>query len=315
MDYNVRTVSLPQVDTTDQTFRITSDTDFSALVPSIKSIGLLHPPLLLQRGQAYVVVFGFRRIAACQAMGINSIPARIDHDQLPWIEYARLAIADNAFQRQLNVVEQSRALALIRRFAEDSTDWHEIAASAGLPDSQTAIDRLLPIVDMPEALQMAIVSGSIALPIALSINQLKNDDALVLSDLFQRINAGLNIQRELLELIVELSFIEEISIVRLLEQMDVATILANEDTPLPQIVQHLRRVFKHKRYPELTKAEEAFHQAFKAIKGGSTIQLQPPPFFEGKTFRLTLSINSRQQLKSSLIDIEKIANHPHLLPE
>lgn len=315
MDYNVRTVSLTQVDTTDQTFRITTATDFSALVPSIKSIGLLHPPLLLQKGQAYAVVFGFRRIAACQAMGIISIPARIEHDHLPWIEYARLAIADNAFQRQLNLVEQSRALALIRRFAEDSTDWHEIAASAGLPGSQTAIDRLLPIVDMPEALQMAIVSGSIALPIALSINQLKNDDALVLSDLFQRINAGLNIQRELLELIVELSFIEEISIVQLLEQMDVATILADAEASLPQIVQHLRRVLKQKRYPELTKAEEAFHQALKAIKGNSTIQLQPPRFFEGKTFRLTLSINSRQQLKSSLPDIEKIANHPHLLPE
>jgi ParB family transcriptional regulator, chromosome partitioning protein len=315
MDYNVRSVSLSQIDTTDQTFRISTNADCSGLVPSIQSIGLLHPPLLVPKGQAYVIVCGFRRIAACQSIPTTSIPARLDHGHLPWIDYARLAIADNAFQRQLNVVEQSRALALIRRFAEDSTDWHEIAASVGLPSSQTAMDRLLPIVDMPEPLQMAIVNGSVALPIALSINQLKKDDALVVSHFFQRINTGLNNQRELLELIVELAIIEEISIVRLLEQQEITTILADAESALPQQVQHLRRVLKQKRYPELTKAEEAFHQAFKALKVSSTIKLQPPRFFEGKTFHLTLSINSRRQLKSSLPDIEKIANHPHLLPE
>ena len=191
MDYNVRSVALCRIDTADETFRITTNTDCSELVPSIKKIGLLHPPLLVPKGQAYVIVFGFRRIAACQSMNTTSIPARIDDGDLPWIDYAQLAIADNTFQRQLNIVEQSRALALIRRFSENSTDWHEIAASTGLPSSQTAMDRLLPIVDMPESLQLAIVNGSIALPIALSINQLKYDDALAVSNLFQRINTGL----------------------------------------------------------------------------------------------------------------------------
>jgi hypothetical protein len=69
------------------------------------------------------------------------------------------------------------------------------------------------------------------------------------------------------------------------------------------------------RYPALSNAEDAFQLSFKALKVNSAIQLQPPRFFEGKAFRLSLSIRSRQQLKSLLGDLEKIADHPHLLPE
>ena len=313
MDYSVRSVSLSQIDTTDQTFRITTNTDYLDLVSSIERLGLLQPPLLVPKGQVYRVVCGFRRIAACQSIPIPSIPAHIEKDDLPEIQHARMAIADNAFQRQLNVVEQSRALALIMRF--DSANWQTNAENAGLPSSRAAVNRLLPIVDMPESLQKAIVNGSIALPVALSINKLQEDDGMVVSSLLQRINTGLNIQRELLELLVELSIINEMSISRLLEQKDIVTILSDNDSPLPQQVQHLRAALKKKRYPALSKAEDTFHREFKALNINPSIQLIPPRFFEGNAFRLAVSINSRKHLKSLLPDLEKLADHPHILPE
>lgn len=315
MDYSVRRVSLSEIDTTDRTFRITTNSDYADLVPAIKGMGLLQPPLLAAKGKGYIVVSGFRRIAACQAIPLNEIPARITNGHLPGILHAQMAIADNGFQRPLNVVEQSRALALIRRFAPNPADWQAIAQIVGLPNSQAGAQRLLPIADMPESLQMAIVNGSIALPVALSITKLKNKDADILSTFLQRINTGLNNQRELLELIVEMSIIKKISIAHVLEQEDIATILDEEDASMPQRVQRLRQVLKKMRYPALSEAEDAFLLAFKALGVNSVIQLHPPRFFEGKTFRLSLSIRSRQQLKSLLTDLEKIANDPDLLPE
>lgn len=315
MDYKVRSVCLSQIDVTDQTFRITTTIDAADLVSSIQRIGLLQPPLIVPKGQTYIVVCGFRRIAACRSLSITSMPARIDDHHRPGLRHAQMAIADNACQRPLNVVEQSRALALIRRFTNDSTDWPAIAASVGLPSSRAAMDRLLPIAHMPESLQMAIVEGRIALPVATSINSLHPDDAKVMGDVLRSLNTGLNNQRELLELIVELAIIEGTSVSRVLAGQDIAPILAEDDSPLPQRVQRLRQALKKKRYPELSKAEDAFHRAVKALKVDSAIGLQPPRFFEGKTFRLTLSVNSRRQLKSLLPDLEKIANHPHILPD
>jgi hypothetical protein len=185
----------------------------------------------------------------------------------------------------------------------------------GLPTNPKATDRLLQIADMPESLQTAIVNGRIAPPVAISINHLPPDDAKAMSDLYVQLNTGLNIQRELLELIGELAIIREMTIPSLLGHGDITRILTDNDTPLPQRVQHLRQVLKEMRFPELSKAEDGFHQALQALNVNASIQLQPPPFFEGKTFRLVLSVSTRRHLKSLLPDLQKIADHPHILPE
>lgn len=315
MDFRVRSVALSEIDTADQTFRITTHSDVSDLLASIGSLGLLQPPVLAHKENAYTVVCGFRRIAACRSLAIPQIAARVDDGRLEGLDLARVAIADNAFQRPLNVVEQSRALALIRRFAHHAANWAAIAGTVGLPASEAAMQRLAQIADMPDSLQMAVASDRIALPVAISINTLQPDDARVMFQLLEGLNAGLNNQRELFEFIVELSIIKETSIARLLEQEAIAATLADEKSSMPQRVQRLRQVLRKLRYPELSKAEDRFHQAFSALKVNPAIQLQPPPFFEGKSYRLALSIRSRQQLQSLLPDLQKIADHPHILPE
>ncbi|MBC2713357.1 MAG: ParB/RepB/Spo0J family partition protein [Desulfosarcina sp.] len=315
MDFKVTPVSLDRIETADRTFKITTNTDKIDLALSISAIGLLQPPVLIKNRRDYTVVCGFKRIAACETLNIASIPARILHPDSPKIACAQIAISDNSYQRPLNIVEQSRAYALIRRFADSSTSWLKIAESAGLARSQTAMDRIMPVAGMPISLQDAILDGSIALPIALHINQLNKDDAMSLCRFFRQITTGLNIQRELLALISEISFRDDISIARLIEQDEIAVVMENGDSPAPQKVRELRMMLKVKRYPELSKAEAAYNQKMKALKLNPYIQLQPPRFFEGKAYRLTLTVDSRRQLKSLQSELEKLVYNPSPLPE
>lgn len=315
MDYNVDTVALDRIDADDETFCITTNPTTTDLALSISAIGLLHPPLLAGNDRGYLIVCGFRRIAACLALGLTHVSARIFREPPPYSVYAKLAVADNASQRPLNVVEQSRAAALIRRFTEKGTDWRAHAAHVGLPDSKAALERILPIAEMPEPLQAAIVEGSVALPIALRVHALKQPDAAALCSFLRYIKTGLNIQRELVEMIEEISIRDSISMAQLLAAKDLTAILDQEEMPLPERVDRLRRVLKWRRFPELSKAEDAYFQARKALKLNPRIQIQPPRFFEGNTFRLSLSIQSRAELLSLIPDIEKIAANRHLLPE
>jgi ParB family chromosome partitioning protein len=315
MDFEISDVSLDQIETADHTFKITTPTGKTELAPSISAIGLLQPPVLIPKGRTYTVICGYRRIAAFASLNIASIPARVLHPDCPMIQCARIAIADNSLQRNLNVVEQSRAYALIRKFADTAASWLNIAHSAGVPASQSAMDRIMPVAGMPATLQEAIVEGSIALPIALHIHRLNEDDARSLGRFFRTITTGLNVQRELLEMLSEISLRDDVAIARLIEQEDVAAIMGNEASPAPQKVQELRLLFKSQRYPELNKAEVAYHQTLKSMRLDPRIQLQPPRFFEGKSYRLTLTIDSRRQLKSLQPQIEKLILHPDLLPE
>jgi len=315
MDFKITPVSLDRINTGDKTYRITTKTEKDELALSISAIGLLQPPVLMKTRHDYTVVCGFRRIHACASLNIAMIPARILHSDHPKIGCAQIAISDNSSQRVLNIVEQSRAYALISHFADSPTAWRGIVESAGLASSQTAIDRILPIAGMPDSLQDAILEGRIALPVALSINRLKNEDASALCTFFRQVAAGLNIQRELLALISEISLRDDIPIARLVKQSDIIDIMRNADFSAPQKAQQLRMNLKAKRYPELSKAEASFNQKVKSLRLNPRIQIHPPPFFEGTAYRLSLRIDSRRQLKFLQSDLDKLVGHPNLLPE
>lgn len=315
MDFKITPVSLDRINTGDHTYRITTKTEKDELALSISAIGLLQPPVLMKNRHGYTVVCGFRRIQACTSLNIAKIPARILDAHYPKIACAQMAISDNSSQRLLNIVEQSRAYALVSRFADRSTAWRGIVESAGLASNQTAIDRILPVAGMPDALQDAILEGSIALPVALSINRLKTDDARILCNFFKQVGAGLNIQRELLALVSDISLRDDIPIAMLLEQSDLTDIMCNADFSNPQKVQYLRMNLKAKRYPELSKAEASFKQELKALDLNPRVQINPPQFFEGTSYRLCLRIDSRRQLKFLQSELDKLVGHPNLLPE
>lgn len=315
MDFEIRPVSLDHIETADHTFKISTTTDKTELAPSIGAIGLLQPPVLIKKGPAYRLVNGFRRVSACHKLKIDSIPARLLRQDCSRMECACIAIADNSFQRSLNIIEQARAYALILGFVDPSTSWMALAKSVGLPASQASMERILPVADMSPALQESILCGNMALPIALQINRLNQADAIALDGFFRKLSAGLNVQRELLDFLVDISHRDGIPLVKLIEQEEITGILENKEVPAPQKVQALRKLLKTKRYPELSNAEHVFHRMLKSLKLSSRIQIQPPPFFEGKTYRVTLRLDSRKQLKSIHSELDKLASHPHFLPE
>ena len=228
MDFEITPVLIDQIQTGDLTFKITTKTEKTELARSICAIGLLQPPVLIKKGPDFTIVCGFRRIDACKTLNIKRIPARILQSNVSPITCVQIAVIDNSSQRTLNIVEQSRAYALIRKFADDATTWMKIGESTGLASSQTAMDRIIPVAGMPVTMQDAILEGSIALPIALQISHLEHDDANALCGFFRQVTTGLNIQRELLELISEISRRDDIPIARLVDQEYISDIIDNK---------------------------------------------------------------------------------------
>lgn len=314
MDYDIQPVALDRIDTSDRAFKITTTIDKSDLTPSIRCVGILQPPVLIEKKRAWRVVCGFRRISASKAMNMKEIPAFVANGR-SLAQCARMAISDNACQRSLNVVEQARAYALIRRVENRPEAWVEIAAASGLPASQAAIERILPVADMPATLQAGLLSGSIALPVALQLSRLSDTDALTLGNLFGKISAGLNVQRELLETILDISKRDRSTVAELIGNEKIDAILNDSEISIPQQVQKLRLLLKRMRYPSLSQAEKSFDDTLKSLKLNSRIQLQPPRFFEGKTYRANLSFDSCEQLRLLQTELDKLIQHPHFLPD
>jgi ParB-like chromosome segregation protein Spo0J len=307
-----RDILLAAIDSDDQTFCITTRADKKDLLHSIQQVGLIQPPLLIAKSGGHRIVCGFRRIAACRQSGRNRITAGILGKTVDRFTAARISIADNAFQRSLNLLETSRALKLLDDFGPDELQRRNAAEILGLPTGQSVCRNIKRICRLPLSVQEGILMNTIELSMALELGELDPKDAEALLWLFGQLKVGLNKQRELLLLLKEIAGREDTSIPRVLAAKALQEILKNAEMDRAAKRQKVRSYLRQRRFPSITQAESDYHKWVKHLKLGSHIDLIPPKDFEGNTFRMTLRFQNRQELSDLRNRLGNIMLNPAL---
>jgi ParB family chromosome partitioning protein len=308
----LQTVMLADVDSADTTFRITTRKELDNLILSIQKLGLMHAPVLKYNPPGYNIVCGFRRIAACRNLGWTQIRARVLRKNFGFFEMAQLAVADNALQRPLNLIETSRALKLLTGVNTEKEVLVAAAAELGLPLSPDIVPKLKKICDLPLAIQKAILANVIDLSMALELDRFNPADGQALLGLFDHLKLGLNRQRELLLLLEEISQREETPIQQLMTEKPLNHILDNTKIDRSIKRQKVRTYLRRRRFPMISKAETQYNAFVKQLKLGPNINLMPPKDFEGMTYTMTIRFDNRKELKNLKEKLEKIIQHPGL---
>lgn len=312
MRFREKTLNLAQIDSGDGLFRITTRENVDDLVKSIREVGLLNAPLLIDKKTGYRIVCGFRRVEACRRLDWSHVKARIlDFNSKP-IECVKIAITDNLFQRPLNLIEQSRSIEMLSRFYPDVQSLSKELSVLGLPYQETIVRKIKNLCRLPTSLQNNILSNMIPLAMALELNKMSSDDQSAFSRLFSLLKMSLNKQREVVTLVKEVALREDISITQVLENTDIKKILTHEAFDNNQKVRKIRVYLKQRRFPALTAAEKAFELHKRKLTLGNGIKLLGPAHFEGTTYKLQLSFKSRAELKDLKTDFEALIENPSL---
>jgi len=307
MIYKAGTTPLDLVATEDETYRITTGENIESLVGSIAMSGLINPPVLLPiENQQYRIVCGFRRIKACLKLGWQQVDARLLAADTPFVRCAQIAIADNAFGRDLNPVEISRAINLLSADLSDDAAVAAAAGRAGLPLAAAGIPRLRPLTSLPQRIQAAIIAETLPLPMAERLQQLAVVDAETVFELFSEIRAGLNVQREILDNAQETALREGVSLRDVLTEGDVMQIRKDAELQRLHKTALIRKLMKFRRYPVLTAAEERFNRRAGELGLPGNVKLVPPAGFEGPDYSLKLKFSSREQLNEQKKIIERL---------
>ncbi|MBR9980583.1 MAG: ParB-like nuclease domain-containing protein, partial [Desulfatitalea sp.] len=269
MVYEIRTVPLSQFDMADTTFRISTRESDDTLVGSIRGVGLIQPPIVLEKGGTLIVVSGFAREAACRAMGWPEIPARCLPADTPFIDCALLAVADNTAQRTLNVVETARAMALLGRAAATQDGAYSLDALlqiVGLGANPQLTEKLQPVPFMPEWLQRGLAEGAIPLPMALRLHALADAAAAeALVALFRELEWSLNRQREFLDWVLAIAHREALPLVEVLADPQVTHWRQDAQMDKGHKSQQIRQHIRKRRYPAITAFETRYTQTLKAL--------------------------------------------------
>ncbi|MBW2591451.1 MAG: ParB N-terminal domain-containing protein [Deltaproteobacteria bacterium] len=312
MDFKACTVSLTSINQADNTYCISTKDDVADLVLSIGKAGLIAPPVLKETSGKFNIICGFRRIRACRELGWSKIDCRLLSADGTHFECTRLAIADNSMQRALNLLETSRALNLLADCFSDDDQLVKAAKTLNLPDNMAAITKIKEICRLPRKIQENVLLENISLVVALMLGKMENNAGMALADLFAKLKASLNKQREIVTLITEISLREEISVQELVNTHVVQDIVTHPDMDRNQKTASIRFYLKQRRYPAICSVEKEFEKNLKLLKLGSGINLIPPAHFEGRHYTLTLSFRSLPEFVKHRETLDRIADNPAL---
>jgi ParB family chromosome partitioning protein len=311
MHYTI--IPLDRVDPTDETFRITTRTDADDLVASIATDGLVAPPILVQKtARNFIIVSGFRRIAACRQLKNKQIPAVVLEPDPGLLACLRKAIAANALQRPLNLIEISRCLQKLASCLPERRQLVHAAQALGLPTNQSVIDKIIGLVHLPLPVQEGILDDSLALSMAVELGSMDAVDAVEFTRLFQLLKLSLNKQREMLTLVKEISRREDISIQDVLQDRRIRKVLSDDNPDWGRNAREIRSLLHHWRYPGISKAQQQFEKRLKELKLGPDLKLIPPKNFEGTTYALQLTFDDLDRLKMLQTALDRIIRHPSI---
>jgi len=305
-------LDLTLVDLEDDTYRITTSGAVEDLARSVRHVGLINPPVLLQNQGRYRIVAGFRRVAAMQTLNYERISAKVMPPESSPLQCTRIAIADNTSQRELELLEISRALALLDAHVEDRESLIREAKNLGLPGDHHHIEKIMSVCRLPHLVQKGIYQNSISLSMAAELQEFDASTGTLLARLFIELKLNRNKQREICTHLKEISRREKSSTQEILLSEGLLDVLADKDLDNLQKTSVVRSNLRRRRFPNLSLAEASFQRNLRKLDLGSGIRLIPPEYFEGTSMKLSMTFKNEAELKELVDILKKTLTNPHL---
>ncbi len=311
MEYKCQPVLSAQIVDTDSSFRISTGNDSINLTDSIARIGLIHPPILLTRGNDLIIVSGFARIAACNRLGYKEFPAQLLDEDTPVERCIEIAIIDNSSQRSLNLVEQARALKLLASIHKGHEAFLKAAKMVGLPVDLKMAEKLRQVSQMALPLQHGLVEGTIALPAALQLHNIQDDQVSdKLGALLRELGLSLNRQREFIDWVTAIACRDAVSILQVVDEDSIKQIRHDTNLDRRQKSQQIRNYLKKRRYPVISVFEREYTNKIKQLKLKKGTHLLPPSNFEGQTYSLRFDFQNHNDLSEKYEEFKRLVQSP-----
>lgn len=140
----------------DQPRKKFDDEAMAQLADSIRHSGVLSPILVARSGARYTIIAGERRWRAARLAGLETIPAIVRE----WDEIKRqeAALIENIQRENLNPIEEAQGIYTLMNECALTQE----AVSERLGRSRPAVANLLRLLNLPRAMQQAVIDGAIS---------------------------------------------------------------------------------------------------------------------------------------------------------
>ena len=300
-------VNLNQIDDSPGPCRMSYGFDTKPLADSIHRIGLINSPILIGKGEGggkieFVVVAGFRRIKALEALGETHAPCRILPPETSFRKCLLINLYENLAIRGFNPVEKGMALARLLEWIPEKEVVKTFMPLFDLPSNEKVLHLFVRIeTEFARQAKDLLAGGDLSTKAAKLLLEMDSADREKFCHYFSIIKFTKNQQTHFIDFIDDLSHIEGRAIARLLDDPELADICHNEQMNNPQKARALIAFLRTRRLPHLVKAEKRFRRMVEKLSLPESYRITPPPFFEGPNYRLEISFKNGKDLMEKVM--------------
>jgi hypothetical protein len=302
---NLESVSIQKI-LPDELFRVSFHPDPHP-IQGVKEFGIVQPLFLHAEGEEYRIVCGFRRLQTARTAGATAVPAMVcrGYDRKQTV---LLGFLERLSHGPLNDVERARG---IEKFTLNGWSREELAQSLfpllGIKFNQLVVQQLSALLTLPEEIQLRVARGQIYLYTAHRLCAWTPHENQI-GEWFISLKLGANKQRELLDLMEEVTRICSIEKLELIKELER---VRSRENPL-HVYDAWQDWLNARRFPRLTEVQRQFEDNKARFRLPGQIQLTAPAYFEENRYKISFPFQSREELERYSRKLLEIAGMPEL---
>jgi len=299
VDFEYKIISIEDIDLKDRSYVFSYPKRGELLKESIKSIGLLQPPILFLENEAskFKIICGEGRIIACYELNIYEFPVFITKNSSSK-KLLLLSLESNLF-RGLNLVEKAE---FVKRALEIFSLEEVISIflpKLNLHPSYHWIEYLKALNVLEEEFKKLIVEEALNPKIVEILAKLSFEERKEFLEIFEKLRLSFSEQKEVLEKLLDYKKRKDLP--SLLPDI-LKEILKEQDfnKRKKEFLQTLKELYYPHYFPKLKKISSLIER-FKEKQ----IYLTFSPYFEKKEFEIHFKSSSLEDIENKLTFLEK----------
>lgn len=304
-------IPLARINLQDERYRISYFFDLKALVQSIRTIGLIHPPVITHKNGGVLLVTGWKRVLACQSLSLSSIPCFV-FEKKEELAAFQMALRENLACRPFSILEKARILERLIHFGiPENLVVRDYLPLLAIPQTINHLDIYLRIDSLDPETKVFVHEKNMTFPVLRILVEFSEEERGRLLPLLRPL--GQNKQKDLLQNLLESARRDGLPALDLLKAKDIQEIAAAENLSPLQIAERIQNLIFRKRYPTVSKWKDAFESHKKEMGWPEEIKIEPSPNFEDDRLTICFSFQDLDEYAERVAQLNDLGSRKKIL--
>ena len=175
-----------------------------------------------------------------------------------------------------------------------------------LPSHEPILDVFLRLENLDDSIKIAVAEGRLSMQTIQALLKIDPTSRLSVFEYLTKLNLNFNQQKQFIDIILDLSIREGASISSMLQDENLLNMMGRDEHNKPQKAKRIFEWLKHRRFPQLTRAEETLRKRITLLNLPKGVKIDFPPFFEKEEFLMHIAFKNGSTLKNTLADLNRI---------